>query len=100
MKAKKLEKFIYSLEDVLIETENELENSNSPWKHDILEDIVKVEIVELLEYARNGKVFFRYGKRQRRLHSTGIKLEWIHEHLDATPLGLKISALQDIYDKI
>jgi len=59
------------------------------------------EITELLQYAQNGTVYFKYGKAksQRMLQSTYFMLDTFIP-LDKTLLGIKIFELQDLYRKL
>ena len=54
---------------------------------------------KLYAYFANGKVFFKYGKKQRMLESTYIITDSINS-LMSTVLGKEIIKLQDMYNKL
>ncbi len=89
---------LFQLTDILKEANNELEivqSGQSKWEKEQLLEVVIPEIEELLSYANNGKVLFKYGKKQRRLESTYLLIDSLNA-LDNTSLGKKITILQDI----
>ena len=100
---RKLEQFINILSEIIeyAETESTRINSGHPskWKYNQLEDVVCPEISQLLSFALEGKVFFRYGKRQRMLESTYLITDSLSA-LDKTPLGSKILELQKLYNSL
>lgn len=71
----------------------------SRWRMDYLTDVVYPEIDELILYAREDKIYFRHGKKQRRLHSMYLIVD-SYVNLDDTVLGKKICELQEIYNKL
>ena len=40
---------------------------DSIWNYEQIHNVVLPELTELLSYAKEGKVFFKYGKKQRML---------------------------------
>lgn len=99
----KLDQYICILNEIILAIELELEMHNcsnySLWSPDQLKNIVRPEMNKLLEYALKGKVFFRYGKRQRLLESTYIITD-SYARLDNTSLGSKILELQKMYNSL
>ena len=71
----------------------------SDWNYGLLKNVVFPEINELLSYANKGEIYFKYGKKQRRLESTYFLLDSF-KRLSETPLGEKILELQHFYDSI
>ena len=69
----------------------------SKWNKKQLENVVCPEINELLSFALKGKVFFKYGKKQRMLESTHLITDSLSA-LDKTPLGSKILELQKLFN--
>jgi hypothetical protein len=71
---KKLDSFINLLVNVIEFAEKEKEkicnHEDSEWNYDQIQKVVLPEINELLSYANQGKLFFKYGKKQRQLEST------------------------------
>ena len=63
---------IEQLKRVLNSIEEEIKSENSIWDKEQLISIVKPEMEELYTHFVNGKVFFKYGKKQRMLESTYI----------------------------
>ena len=100
---KNIDIFIRKLQDIveLVTLECDLIDAGraSKWDRDQLDGIVLPEINELLAYARKGKVFFKYGKRQRLLESSYVMTDSL-ENLYNTILGKKIVELQDFYDTL
>lgn len=100
---KKLDMFITVLKEAIECIENEVHRINageiSKWNIKQLNEIVFPEINTLLTYALKGKVFFKYGKKQRLLESTYLITDSL-ENLYDTPLGMKISELQRIYNSL
>ena len=71
----------------------------SKWSISQLHDIILPEMCELLTYANKGKVYFKYGKKQRMLLSTYLLTDSL-ENLNKTELGSKISKLQQFYNSL
>ena len=69
------------------------------WTKQQIEEIVEPEIVELYSYANKGVVYFKYGKKQRRLESSYCLTDSL-QNLNSTDLGLKIINLQEIYNRL
>ena len=108
---KKLDRFISVLQEMLVEVEKAKSyigsmhfvdafgrtESNEPYilglKH------VELEMKELLKYAQNGVVYFKYGKKQRQLESS----YWLRDNsfqIGRTSLGISIAKVQNLYDKL
>ena len=96
----KLKKYINILEAVMSCAQIEIKNINdgkgSIWTAGQIERVVLPEISELLSYALNGTVYYKYGKKQRMLESAYILTDTL-EHLDCTELGKQIDKLQMLY---
>ncbi len=90
---------VEQLKKILIEIEKEIDSENSIWDKEQLVYVVKPEIEKLYAYFANGKVFFKYGKKQRMLESTYIITDSINS-LMSTVLGKEIIKLQDMYNKL
>lgn len=69
----------------------------SKWDWEPIENIVYPEINELLSFALEGKVYFKYGKKQRMLESTYLVTDSLLA-LEKTQLGSKILELQRFYN--
>ena len=99
----KLGQFINLLHEIidLVETESARIHSEQPsdWDINQLDNVVLPEINELLSYALKGKVHFKYGNKQRMLESTYIITDSLSK-LNTTSLGIKITALQKLYNSI
>ena len=97
----KLDQFIKILNEILVYAEMESTKINSgyfsKWNQKQLENVVCPEINELLSFALKGKVFFKYGKKQRMLESTHLITDSLSA-LDKTPLGSKILELQKLFN--
>ena len=74
-------------------------NRGSEWTADALESVVIPEIDGLLSYADKKQFYFRYGRRHRTIDSMRLLLE-SSEVLGNTPLGKRISELQEIIDRL
>lgn len=100
---RKLEQFINLLSEIIEYTEMEAARINSGhpsrWESNQLDGVVRPEISELLSFALKGKVFFKYGKRQRMLESTYLITDSFSA-LDKTPLGRKVLELQKLYNSL
>ena len=92
-----IDKFIVLLKEVLNQAYQEEKNEKSLWSLEQIHSVIE-EMTQLLSYAEQGKIFFKYGKKQRMLNSTYILTDTYN--LDSTLLGKKISALQAQYDKL
>ena len=92
-----IDKFIVLLKEVLKQAYEEEKNEKSLWSLEQIHSVIE-EMTQLLSYAEQGKIFFKYGKKQRMLNSTYILTDTYN--LDSTLLGKKISALQAQYDKL
>lgn len=71
---------------------------DSEWNYDQIEKVVMPEMNELLSYANQGKLFFKYGKKQQLLESTYIITDSI-KNLANTILGEKVIELQEVYNR-
>ncbi|WIF88422.1 hypothetical protein [Acholeplasma laidlawii] len=96
---RKIEKFVKLLIEILDEVEKEKVNPDSLWHSSLLDNVVVPEISQLLKFAKNGVVYFKYGKKQRRLESTYFILDSMAP-LDSVLLGQKILKLQQLYRKL
>ena len=72
---------------------------SSPWRIEQINGIVFPEMNQIMDYARKGIVFFKYGKKQRMLESTYLLTDSIFQ-LNTTPLGRKILKLQSFYNSL
>lgn len=90
---------VEQLKRVLKSIEEELKNENSIWDKEQLISVVKPEMKELYTHFVNGRVFFKYGKKQRMLESTYIMTDSI-KNLNNTRLGKEIIKLQEKYNKL
>ena len=90
---------IEQLKRVLDSIEEEIKNEDSIWDKEQLISIVKPEIKELYTHFVNGRVFFKYGKKQRMLESIYLMTDSIR-NLKNTSLGKEIIKLQEKYDKL
>lgn len=100
---KKLDSFINLLISVIECAEKEKEkicnHEDSEWNYDQIQKVVLPELNELLSYANQNKLFFKYGKKQRQLESTYIITDSM-KNLSNTILGKKVIELQEVYNKI
>ncbi|MBS1364142.1 MAG: hypothetical protein HPY96_07960 [Bacilli bacterium] len=90
---------VEQLKRVLNSIEEEIKSENSIWDKEQLISVVKPEMEELYTHFKNGRVFFKYGKKQRLLESTYIMTDAIR-NLSNTSLGKEIIKLQEKYNKI
>ena len=90
---------VEQLKRVLNSIEEELKNENSIWEKGHLINVVEPEIKELYAHFASGRVFFKYGKRQRMLESTYIITDSLR-NLSNTSLGKEIIKLQQMYNKL
>jgi hypothetical protein len=92
--------FVRILKEVIscaeIEIKNISDGNESIWTVGQIENVVLPEMRELLSYALNGIVFYKYGEKQRLLESAYIMTDSL-EHLDNTALGKQIGKLQNLY---
>jgi hypothetical protein len=92
--------FVGILKEVISYAEIEIKNINdgkeSIWTVGQIENGVLPEVRELLSYALNGIVHYKYGEKQRLLESAYIMTDSL-EHLDNTALGKQIDKLQNLY---
>ena len=87
------------IDDIELEKERLSNGEMSRWNYGQLQNIVSPEMNELLSYAIKGKVYFKYGKKQRLLESTYLLTDSL-EHISETSLGEKISKLQQLFNSI
>ena len=90
---------VKQLKRVLNSIEEEIKSENSIWDKEQLISVVKPEMEELYTNFKNGRVFFKYGKKQRKLESTYIMTDSI-KNLSNTSLGKEIIKLQEMYNKL
>ena len=90
---------VEQLKRVLNSIEEEIKSENSIWDKEQLISVVKPEIEELYTHFKNGRVFFKYGKKQRLLESTYIMTDAI-KNLSNISLGKEIIKLQEKYNKL
>lgn len=90
---------VEQLKKVLSSVEAEMKSENSIWNKEQLISVVKPEMEELYTHFKNGRVFFKYGKKQRILESTYIMTDSIR-NLSSTSLGKEIIKLQEKYNKL
>ena len=90
---------VEQLKKVLSSVEAEMKSENSIWNKEQLISVVKPEMEELYTHFKNGRVFFKYGKKQRMLESTYIMTDSIR-NLNNTSLGKEIIKLQEMYNKL
>lgn len=98
---KKIDTFISLLNSVLDFAEKEkeimLDKKMSRWSLDQIQNTIIFEISELLSYAKNGKIYFKYGKKQRLLESSYLITDSLND-FSHTSLGESIFNLQKFYD--
>lgn len=90
---------VEQLKIILTEIEKEIASENSIWDKEQLVHVVKPEMEKLYAYFTDGKVLFKYGKKQRMLESTYIITDSINCLMN-TVLGKEIIKLQDMYNKL
>ena len=102
-KRRSMQKFINQMERVLYESKSEVSKIRqgipSVWNLLRLEGVIIPEIDELLFHAKNGNIYFKYGKKQRMLMSTYLLTDSI-EGLSSSQLGVEILELQEIYNRL
>lgn len=91
----KKNELIVSITSILNQAKNEL--SNNGWSKEQLMYVVK-EFDELINEVENGKLIFKYGKKQRTLDSVYIMTDSL-QPLSKTILGDKILCFQEIIRK-
>ncbi len=95
--------YITLLNDILTEVTSEQKRIKagcfSKWNLTQLVKVITPEISELLHYAQMGKLYFKYGKKQRMLESTYLIVDSCDDLKD-TELGEKILKLQHLYSRI
>ena len=98
---KKNNSFICLLIDILDCAEKEkriiLDGKMSQWSLEQIQKTIIPEISELLSYANNGRIYFKYGKKQRLLESSYLITDCLSD-LSDTDLGKSILKLQNFYD--
>lgn len=90
---------VEQLKKVLSLVEEEMKSESSIWNKEQLIFVVKPEMEELYTNFKNGRVFFKYGKKQRMLESTYIMTDSMR-NLCNTSLGKEIIKLQEKYNKL
>ena len=100
---KEINLFIKSLIAVLECAEKEknviLDGKESLWNLEQIQKVIVPEISELLSYANKGKIYFKYGKKQRLLESSYLITDSLND-LSHTALGECILRLQNLYDTL
>ena len=95
--------FICLLVDILDCAEKEkntiLEGKDSLWNLEQIQKVIVPEINELLSHANNGKIYFKYGKKQRLLESSYLITDSLND-LSHTTLGECVLKLQNLYDSL
>lgn len=95
--------FICLLVDTLNCAENErkaiFDGKNSLWTLEQIQKVIVPEISELLSYANNGVVYFKYGKKQRLLESSYLITDSLND-LSHTALGKRILKVQNLYETL
>lgn len=91
------EETVRLLEEILEEVDqevNKIKNGHqSPWSIELLEDVVKSEMNELLTFAKKGLRFYKYGKKHNMLESVYFMTD-SRENLSLTSIGKKIHQLK------
>lgn len=100
---KKNNLFICLLVDILESAEKEknaiLKGKFSLWKLEQIQKVILPEISELLSYANKGKIYFKYGKKQRLLESSYLITDSLND-LSHTVLGEYVLKLQNLYNTL
>lgn len=100
---KKNNLFVCLLVDILDCAEKEknaiLDGNMSLWNLEQIQKVIVPEISELLSYANKGKVYFKYGKKQRLLESSYLITDSLND-LSHTDLGKRVLKLQKFYDTL
>ena len=100
---KQINLFVKVLSAVLDRAEKEknaiLDGEGSLWDLEQIQKVIIPEISELLSYANKGKIYFKYGKKQRLLESSYLITDSLND-LYHTDLGECILKLQNLYDTL
>ena len=73
-----------------------LDGKESLWNLEQIQKVIVPEISELLSYANKGTIYFKYGKKQRRLESSYLITDSLND-LSHTALGECVLRLQNLY---
>lgn len=76
-----------------------LDGKDSSWTLEQIQKVIVPEISELLSYANKGKIYFKYGKKQRLLESSYLITDSLND-LSHTALGECVLRLQNLYDTL
>lgn len=76
-----------------------LNGKSSQWSFNQIQSVIIPEISELLSYADKGKIYFKYGKKQRILESSYLITDSLNA-LSHTDLGESILNLQNFYNSL
>ena len=76
-----------------------LDGKDSLWNLEQIQKVIIPEISELLSYANKGKIYFKYGKKQRLLESSYLITDSLND-LSHTVLGENVLKLQNIYNTL
>lgn len=71
----------------------------SQWSLDQIQNVIIPEMNELLSYANKGKIYFKYGKKQRLLESSYLITDSLND-LSNTALGESVLNLQNLYNSL
>lgn len=100
---KNINLFICLLVDILDCAEKEkntiLDGKESLWNLEQIQKVIIPEMSELLSHANKGKIYFKYGKKQRLLESSYLITDSIND-LSHTSLGERVLRLQNLYDTL
>ena len=100
---KKNNLFICLLVDILDCAKKEentiLDGKDSLWNLEEIQKVIVPEISELLSYANKGKIYFKYGRKQRVLESSYLIIDSLN-NLSHTALGECVLRLQNLYDTL
>ena len=100
---KEMNSFVKSLIAVLDCARKEknamLDGKESLWNLEQIQKVIVPEISELLSYANKGKIYFKYGKKQRLLESSYLITDSLND-LAHTALGECVFKLQNFYDTV
>ena len=100
---KKNNLFICLLVDILECAEKEktaiFDGKLSLWNLEQIQKVIIPEISELLSYAKKGKIYFKYGKKQRLLESSYLITDSLND-LSHTALGEYVLKLQNLYNTL
>ena len=76
-----------------------LDGKLSLWNLEQIQKVIIPETSELLSYANKGKIYFKYGKKQRLLESSYLITDSLND-LSHTSLGEYVLKLQNLYDTL